>query len=75
MCNCRGNKTADRTFDYVKTMAINFAIVEYNEAVARGEKDICIEIEIYWLDDGFCFRPKPQTTDGVKPVFTVVYRG
>lgn len=72
---CNGNKTANRTFDYVKTMAANFAIVEFNDAIKRGEQVVSVEMEIYRLDDGFCFRPRPEIPDGIRPVYTVVYKG
>lgn len=72
---CAGNKTANKTFDYVKSMASNFAIVEFNDAIKRGEQVVSVEMEIYRIDDGFSFRPKPESPDGIRAVYTVVYKG
>lgn len=62
-CNgCNGNKSANKTFDYVKDVAKRFSQVEK------------CSVEIYQVADGFEFRPVNDTNDLRKVIYTIVYK-
>ena len=62
MCNCAGNKTADRSFESVKIIAESFARIEMCNVV------------MYHSTDGWCYDKEGTQPSGVLVTYTIVVK-